>query len=141
MPAPKYSVRISTIVTMKKCILVFVFIAFSLLVKSQPWKEHGRLQTSAENLHYLDFQDGAPFFWLGVYIPTGNNTTIKMGMISGDKVKAGWFNPRNGEMTAIGEFENKGERSFDVPGMSKELAWLRTGRGCDWVLVVEDASK
>jgi len=76
-----------------------------------------------------------------IYIPTGNKTTIKMGIISGQKVKASWFNPRNGEQTFIGEFENTGERSFDVPGMSIELAWLKSGRGCDWVLLLDDASK
>lgn len=76
-----------------------------------------------------------------VYIPTGNKTTIRMGIISGKKIKASWFNPRNGEITLIGEFENSGEHSFDVPGMSKELAWLRSGRGCDWVLILDDSSK
>jgi len=74
-----------------------------------------------------------------VYIPTGNRTTIKMGIISGKKVNASWFNPRNGEITPIGEFKNEGDRSFDVPGMSKELGWLRSGRGCDWVLILEES--
>ena len=72
-----------------------------------------------------------------VYIPTGNKTTIRMGVISGGKVKASWFDPRFGEITEIGEFKNSGERSFEVPGMSKELDWLKSGRGCDWVLVLE----
>jgi len=76
-----------------------------------------------------------------VYIPTGNKTTIKLGVISGKSVKAKWFDPRTGKITQIGEFENSGERSFEVPGMSKELAWLKSGRGCDWVLVLEDARK
>lgn len=76
-----------------------------------------------------------------IYIPTGNKTTIKMGSISGVKVIASWFNPRDGKITTIGEFENRGEQSFDVPGMSKELGWLRSGRGCDWVLILEDVSK
>jgi len=75
-----------------------------------------------------------------VYIPTGNKTTIKMGIISGQKVKASWVNPRTGETTLIGEFENTGERSFDVPGMSKELTWLRSGRGCDWVLMLDSST-
>lgn len=75
-----------------------------------------------------------------VYIPTGNKTTIKMGIISGEKVKASWFNPRNGEITPIGEYANKGEQSFEVPGMSKELGWLRSGRGCDWVLILDDSA-
>jgi hypothetical protein len=72
-----------------------------------------------------------------VYIPTGNRTTVKMGVLSGEKIKASWFNPRNGEVTEIGEFANKGEQSFEVPGMSKDLTWLRSGRGCDWVLVLD----
>jgi hypothetical protein len=76
-----------------------------------------------------------------VYIPTGNKTTVKLGVISGKKVKASWFDPRTGTTTAIGEFTNTGVQSFAVPPMSKELAWLRSGRGCDWVLVLEDAGR
>ena len=72
-----------------------------------------------------------------IYIPTGNKTTVKMGIISGEKVKASWFDPRTGEITTIGQYENSGEQSFEVPGMSEELPWLKSGRGCDWVLVLE----
>lgn len=75
-----------------------------------------------------------------IYIPTGNKTTVKMGILPGEKIKASWFNPRNGLITPIGEFANQGERSFQVPGMSKELVWLKSGRGCDWVLILDDAS-
>ncbi len=73
-----------------------------------------------------------------IYIPTGNKTTVKLGIISGTKTKASWFDPRTGQITNIGEFDNSGSQSFDVPGMSKELSWLRSGRGCDWVLILED---
>ncbi len=73
-----------------------------------------------------------------VYIPTGNKTTVRLGLISGKVVKASWFDPRTGLTTEIGEFENSGVKSFEVPGMSKELSWLKSGRGCDWVLVLED---
>lgn len=72
-----------------------------------------------------------------IYIPTGNKTTVKMGIISVEKVKASWFDPRTGQIITIGEYKNSGEKSFKVPGMSKELSWLRSGRGCDWVLVLE----
>jgi hypothetical protein len=78
--------------------------------------------------------------FLMVYIPTGNSVTIKLGTISGAKVKATWFDPRTGETIPIEEFENTGEKSFDVPGMSQELNWLRTGRGCDWILIIDDAT-
>jgi hypothetical protein len=77
---------------------------------------------------------------LFVYIPTGNHTTIKLGIISGTTMKASWFDPRTGNKTKIGEFDNSGEKSFEVPGMSKNLSWLRSGRGCDWVLILEDVA-
>ena len=54
-------------------------------------------------------------------------TTIK-----GPKVKAWWFNPRNGQATAIGEFANTGEREFTPPDQGEML---------DWVLVLDDAAK
>jgi len=73
-----------------------------------------------------------------VYIPTGNPVTIRMGKISGDSVKGWWYDPRNGEATRIGEYKNSGEREFVPPGITKELDWLKTGRGCDWVLVLDD---
>jgi len=76
-----------------------------------------------------------------VYIPTGNAIKIKMGVLSGNKIKAWWFDPRTGSSTLIGEYNNSGVQSFNVPGMSKELDWLRSGRGCDWVLVLDDAAK
>jgi len=76
-----------------------------------------------------------------IYIPTGHVPLIRLGRISGNFVKVWWYNPRNGSATIIGTFENKGEKTFDIPGISKDLDWLRTGRGCDWVLVIDDASK
>jgi hypothetical protein len=47
-------------------------------------------------------------------------------------VKAWWFNPRNGEASAIGEFSNTGEREFNPPD---------PGEALDWVLVLDDAAK
>lgn len=72
-----------------------------------------------------------------IYVPSGEKPEIKFGVISGEKIQASWFDPRTGVQTSIGEFENSGKHSFEVPGMSKELTWLRSGRGCDWVLVLE----
>jgi hypothetical protein len=45
---------------------------------------------------------------------------------------AWWFNPRTGQATGIGSFENKGERLFTPP---------EPGEMSDWVLVLDDASK
>ena len=72
-----------------------------------------------------------------IYIPTGAVTIVRMGKISGEKVTAQWFNPRTGMFINIGDFPNQGVQSFDPPGLSKQLAWLQTGRGCDWVLVLD----
>jgi hypothetical protein len=55
-----------------------------------------------------------------------------MDKITGAKVKAWWFNPRDGKATGIGEFKNEGEREFVSPNPGEPL---------DWILVLDDASK
>jgi len=72
-----------------------------------------------------------------IYIPTGNQLKIKMGLLSGSMINASWFDPRTGIRSSIGKFQNSGEMIFNVPGMSEELSWLRNGRGCDWVLILK----
>lgn len=65
-----------------------------------------------------------------------------MDLISGEKVNAWWFDPRTGKSRFIGAIDNHGVHRFDqLPAMSDELAWLKSGRGCDWILILEDASK
>jgi Protein of unknown function (DUF4038)/Putative collagen-binding domain of a collagenase len=66
------------------------------------------------------------------YSTKGNPFTVNMGKISGKQVSASWFDPRNGQSTTIGVFDNSGERRFAPPG---------SGYGQDWVLVLEDAAK
>jgi len=77
--------------------------------------------------------------YLFAYLPTGYPVTIKMGKISGESVNSYWYNPRNGEIIKIGNFSNFGQVEFTPPGITKELEWLKTGRGCDWVLVLDDS--
>ena len=67
-----------------------------------------------------------------VYAPIGRAFSVKMGVTKGGKVKAWWYNPRNGEAKAAGEFENKGTKAFTPPDKGELL---------DWVLVLDDASK
>ena len=74
------------------------------------------------------------------YMPTGNDLTLRLGALSGRELRAWWFDPRTGRSREIGTLPNAGEHTFAVPGMSEELTWLRSGRGCDWVLVLDDAS-
>ncbi|MFC5682233.1 glycoside hydrolase family 140 protein [Flavobacterium sp. MAHUQ-51] len=62
------------------------------------------------------------------YTYNGKNIILNMGVIQGDKVKASWFNPRNGKEKTIGLFANKGVQDFNPPGEKVD--------GNDWVLVL-----
>ncbi|MEN6428787.1 MAG: glycoside hydrolase family 140 protein [Phycisphaerales bacterium] len=67
-----------------------------------------------------------------VYAPIGRAFKVRMDVINGATVKAWWYNPRNGQAVAIGEFPNVGERQFVPPDKGEML---------DWVLVLDDASR
>ncbi len=67
-----------------------------------------------------------------VYAPVGRAFKVKMSAIRGPRVKAWWFNPRDGIAEAIGEFANTGEKEFMPPNPGEML---------DWVLVLDDAAK
>jgi len=67
-----------------------------------------------------------------VYAPVGRPFRVRMSAITGARVRAWWFNPRNGEATPIGEFGNEGERQFTPPTPGELL---------DWVLVLDDAAQ
>jgi hypothetical protein len=66
------------------------------------------------------------------YLPTGKPVSIKMAKVSGKKVKAQWYDPREGTWRKIGEYPNRGNRAFVAPSK---------GERSDWVLVLEDAAK
>ncbi len=67
-----------------------------------------------------------------VYSAIGKPFNLNMGKISGNKVVGSWYNPRNGEVKEIGNFENKGIKQFSPP---------TSGYGLDWVLILDDESK
>ncbi|HYG36033.1 MAG TPA: glycoside hydrolase family 140 protein [Clostridia bacterium] len=67
-----------------------------------------------------------------VYAPVGRSFKVRMNKISGAKIKAWWFNPRDGSAKSLGTFPNGGEREFTPPNKGEML---------DWVLVLDDASK
>jgi hypothetical protein len=71
--------------------------------------------------------------YLFVYSAQGRPFTVNMGKISGEHVKAYWYNPRTGTAALIDTFENKGAREFVCPSLG--------GFASDWVLVLDDASK
>lgn len=63
-----------------------------------------------------------------IYTYNGKTMSLNMGKIKGDKVKASWYNPRNGKLKTIGTFNNKGVQEFNPPGEKVD--------GNDWVLVL-----
>jgi hypothetical protein len=67
-----------------------------------------------------------------VYVPGGRKFKVRMEVIHGPRVRTWWFNPRTGESTAAGEFDNTGHREFVPPN---------PGEALDWVLVIDDAAK
>jgi hypothetical protein len=67
-----------------------------------------------------------------VYAPVSRAFKVRMDAIKGEKVKAWWYNPRNGQAVAIGEFPSSGQRQFVPPDKGETL---------DWVLVLDDAGR
>jgi len=67
-----------------------------------------------------------------VYFPTGWAAEINLDKLGAKNINAYWFNPRNGEAKIIETFPGTGTRIFTPP---------TGGRGNDWILLLDDASK
>jgi hypothetical protein len=67
-----------------------------------------------------------------IYIPYGTKTTLNTSVVKGKRLSAWWFNPRDGRTIKIPAFDNAGIKEFVPSSM---------GRGSDWVLIIDDASK
>jgi hypothetical protein len=94
----------------------------------------GRVPTAvpgAGRYRFVATRDSAGSYAM-VYAPVGRKFSVHMDKVTGPQIKAWWFNPRNGQATAIGEFPNTGEREFAPPDHGETL---------DWVLVLDEASK
>ncbi len=84
-------------------------------------------------------EDGSYAF---IYMASGRKLRVQMidhgdafpffNKLSGDRIRAFWYDPRNGTSQNIGEFKKEAFRDFTPPS---------TGTGNDWVLVLDDASK
>lgn len=86
------------------------------------------LASNYEGTNYLAAARGKDYLY--VYSPNGLAISVRMGKIQGQRVKAGWYDPRTGEYTWEGQWDNTGEHTFQPPD---------SGRNCDWVLVLENA--
>ena len=63
------------------------------------------------------------------YVYNGREFNVEIGKLKFYPKKAGWFNPRNGEINWISEYRNSTIKTFDPPG--------EKGNGNDWVLILE----
>ncbi|NSW93425.1 MAG: glycoside hydrolase family 140 protein [Bacteroidales bacterium] len=67
-----------------------------------------------------------------VYFPTGWKAGIILDKIGADQLNVSWYDPRTGEMKFVEKVPGKGTKYFTPPS---------AGRGNDWILVLDDASK
>jgi hypothetical protein len=67
-----------------------------------------------------------------VYAPIGRAFSVRMDKVSGNNVKAWWFDPRTGAARSAGEFSSEGVQEFTPPNPGEVL---------DWVLVLDDAAQ
>jgi hypothetical protein len=67
-----------------------------------------------------------------VYAPVGRPFSVNMDRISGGRVRAWWFNPRDGSAKEIGVMAGSGVREFTPPD---------PGEALDWVLVLDDVAR
>jgi hypothetical protein len=56
---------------------------------------------------------------------------VKLEHLAGDKLRAAWFDPREGTQRLLSEIARHGTREFTPPTQ---------GEGQDWILVLNDAS-
>ena len=74
-------------------------------------------------------EDGS---FLLAYLPFGHRIGVHMDPLSGRKVKAQWYDPREGTWIFIGQYSNVGVREFVPPS---------NGDSNDWLLVLDDVEK
>jgi hypothetical protein len=67
-----------------------------------------------------------------IYFPTGWTADVRMEKLEAETIIASWYDPRTGETKPAGSYPGKGTKSFTPPS---------TGRGNDWILILDDAAK
>ena len=74
-------------------------------------------------------EDGSYAF---VYSASGQPFTVDLAKLSGDRLRASWYDPQTGKAKAIETFPREGKKEFHPPSQ---------GKGHDWVLVLDDVRK
>ena len=83
-------------------------------------------------VYHLAATRGEDFSYALIYVPAGRAFSVRTGKLSGERLRAWWFDPRNGRSELIDEFAKTESHRF-TPPIPGELL--------DWVLVIDDASK
>jgi hypothetical protein len=122
------------------------------------WKEALKLKGASQLIHLKNLMLSRPFFgripdqsllitpkvgdehirctrgkgFVFCYLPMGGIVELKPGVIDFEKIHGWWFDPGSGESISAGVFRNNDIRNFTAPSQ---------GRGCDWVLVLDDVSR
>ena len=80
-----------------------------------------------ERYDYLAATKGRDYAF--IYTCNGNTMNIDLGKLHLNRIRAKWYNPRNGQYTKIGNYKAEGIKPFYPPdGKSK---------GNDWVLILD----
>jgi Protein of unknown function (DUF4038)/Putative collagen-binding domain of a collagenase len=67
-----------------------------------------------------------------IYSASGRPLSVDLGRLSGEQLRASWFDPRTGAATIIEVCARSGQRTFGPPS---------AGAACDWVLVLDDLAR
>jgi hypothetical protein len=103
------------------------------LVESRPWqtgKPDNTLLNWEQTTSLVPLQAFVAPTFACVYTPEGEDISLKTNFTKASKLRAWWFDPKTARAYHAADFENTGQKHFFTPG--------NTGRGNDWVLVVED---
>jgi hypothetical protein len=88
--------------------------------------------TGEGSAHIIATRDRSGSYMM-VYLPLGQPVTVDLTKLSGLKAEASWFDPRTGTSKRVEDsFSTNQLRRFVPPS---------SGRGNDWVLVLDDATR
>lgn len=101
------------------------------LMLSRPYFERipdqSLIAEQGEKYDHLEATRGRNYAF--IYSYTGGIMKINMDKLSGKKIQASWFCPKDGSIKQLGVFPGKGIVEFDPPGSKKN--------GNDWVLILD----
>ena len=83
----------------------------------------------ADHIQATRAEDGSYAF---IYAASGKPFKVALARLSGERLRAYWYDPRKGTSAAIGTMPRAGDHEFRPPSQ---------GKGHDWVLVLDDEAK